>query len=323
MARNAGANTAPADGKPMTSDHSRALRDAFGTFLTGVTVATTVARDGSPLGFTANSFSSVSLDPPLLLVCMARSSRNFAEVTTASGFAINVLAEHQKAISNTFASPVRDRFDHVDWTPGPHGSPVFAGVAAWFDCSMHEVVLAGDHAILIGKVEAFAAGVANGLGYARGAYFAPGLEARAVVADAGVIVSAIIERGGAVLLEDVAGEGLRLPSRVVRDGTPSAELDTILAQTGLQASVGFIYSVYEDPQRHQQHMAYHCTAAKGESALGAFHALDAPTLERIPDSAVREMLKRFENESRVGSYGVYYGSHSSGKVRQLRSGAQA
>lgn len=88
----------------------RALRDAFGAFMTGVTVVTALDAQGQPIGFTANSFTSVSLEPPLLLVCLARSSRNFDAFTQGAGFAINVLAEHQKDISNRFAKPMQDRF---------------------------------------------------------------------------------------------------------------------------------------------------------------------------------------------------------------------
>ena len=157
----------------MTTHDPRALRDAFGSFLTGVTVVTTFDGDGSPIGFTANSFTSVSLDPPLLLVCLAKTSRNYNAVTTAPGFAINILSETQKEVSNTFARPVADRFATVDWRRGPWGSPIFSDVAAWFDCALHEVIDAGDHVVLIGRVEAFGDSAANGLGYARGAYFTP------------------------------------------------------------------------------------------------------------------------------------------------------
>ena len=94
----------------MTLENRRLLRDAFGTFMTGVTVVTTLDEAGAPIGFTANSFSSVSLDPPLLLVSIAKTSGNYARFMAAKGFAINILAEGQKDVSNTFAKPVEDRF---------------------------------------------------------------------------------------------------------------------------------------------------------------------------------------------------------------------
>lgn len=158
----------------------RALRDAFGAFATGVTVVTASDAAGKPIGFTANSFTSVSLDPPLLLVCLAKSSRNYDSMTSAGRFAINVLSETQKDVSNTFARPVEDRFATVDWRLGRDGCPIFSDVAAWFECSMQDIIEAGDHVIIIGRVTAFENSGLNGLGYARGGYFTPRLAGKAV-----------------------------------------------------------------------------------------------------------------------------------------------
>ena len=155
------------------------LRNAFGAFMTGVTVVTTLDNEANPLGFTANSFASVSLDPPLVLVCIANSSSNFDAFNNAKGFAVNILSEAQKHMSNTFARPVDDRFSEIEWNIGPHGSPVVDEVSAWFDCSMFNTVEAGDHLILVGKVEAFENHAHPGLGYARGAYVTPAIEAEA------------------------------------------------------------------------------------------------------------------------------------------------
>ena len=110
----------------------RALRDAFGCFMTGVTVVTTLDADGKPLGFTANSFSSVSLDPPLLLVSIANSSGNLGAFVSGKGFAVNILGEGQKEVSGTFARPSADRFAQTYWRHGPIGSPLIAGVALQF-----------------------------------------------------------------------------------------------------------------------------------------------------------------------------------------------
>ena len=107
----------------MAIDNPYALRDAFGAFMTGVTVVTAYSPAGKPLGFTANSFTSVSLDPPLLLVCLARRSANYAALTSAVGFAVNILAEGQRDIARTFAGKVKDRFASVAWQDGPNGSP--------------------------------------------------------------------------------------------------------------------------------------------------------------------------------------------------------
>ena len=299
----------------------RQLRDAFGAFLTGVTVVTAHSADGGPVGFTANSFASVSLDPPLLLVCLARTSRNFDNFTKAGGFAINILAESQKDISNTFARPSEDRFASIGWSNGPHGAPVIEGVAAWFDCSTHEVIEAGDHVILIGRVEAFENGSANGLGYARGGYFTAAMAQKAVSAaasDVPVTVSAVAEQEGHVLLvRDAAGK-LDLPSCALLAGEGPDVLQAHVAGfTGLSASVGYIYSVYEDRGAAAQHIVYRCTLGDGLPAGGELLALDALPLGEVARQATIDVLNRYAAERALGNFGVYVGNEHTGKVHPL------
>ncbi|OQM74235.1 flavin reductase [Manganibacter manganicus] len=299
----------------------KALRDAFGAFLTGVTVVTTHDGNGLPVGFTANSFTSVSLDPPLLLVCLARTSRNFDTLTEAAGFAVNILSEGQKDISNTFARPVEDRFAGLDWQPGPHGAPVLANVAAWFDCALDKVVEGGDHVILLGRVKAFANGGANGLGYARGGYFMPGLTQKAVSAagsDAQIVAGAVVVRGGEILLMEDAKGRYGLPSCIITAGQSPETLRNHLARaTCLQASIGFIYSVYEDTGAARHHIVYRCELGAGEPAAGRFFALDALPLDRLADSATADILRRYAAESALGNFGMYVGDERSGRVHPV------
>lgn len=132
----------------------RVLRDALGCFSTGVTVVTTVDPDGKPVGLTANSFTSVSLDPPLVLFSLARTSYNLPVFEKAGRFAINVLHIGQQPLSNRFVQRDVDRFEGVDWSyKSESGSPIIAGALASFDCSTHAVHDGGDHLIFIGKVE--------------------------------------------------------------------------------------------------------------------------------------------------------------------------
>lgn len=309
----------------MTSD-PRVLRDAFGAFLTGVTVVTTCNESGQPLGFTANSFTSVSLDPPLLLVCLARSSRNFAAMITAKGFAINVLAEDQKDVSNTFARPCEDRFAAIDWKAGPHGSPVFPGTAAWFDCSMHEVVAAGDHVILIGRVEAFENSGLTGLGYARGAYFSPALADRALLGglDMPQMIGAVAERDGGIMLVDDGKGGLALPSFTLSEADGVEALETHLRDiAGVIAHPGLLYSIYEDTNAKVQHVVYRAVLGPGALAVGALHKVGALPLERIADSATKDILKRFVAESDLGNFGVYVGNQEKGRVHALAARGEA
>ncbi|NBB46883.1 flavin reductase [Rhizobium sp. CRIBSB] len=300
----------------MTHD-PRALRTAFGAFLTGVTVVTTHNPAGEPIGFTANSFTSVSLDPPLLLVCLAKTSRNFEAMTRTVGFAVNILSEAQKEVSNTFARPVEDRFAAVEWRVGPHGSPVFADVSAWFDCSMHEVVDAGDHVILIGRVEGFEDSGKAGLGYARGGYFSPAQSDRALVGapDMPQQIGAVAERDGSVLLVEDGKGGLRLPSSdlAAGDGVGSffAYLSTL---SGFPVEPGLVYSIYEDTAEKRQHVVYRAALGEGETSALPLFPIDALPLDRVADPATRDILKRYAQESSLGNFGVYVGNQEKGRV---------
>ena len=131
----------------------RALRDAFGAFATGVTVVTGIAGDGTRVGLTANSFSSVSLDPPLLLVCPARTASALPALQASGRYAVNVLALDQQAVAERFTQRGLDRFDGAPWRDW-HGLPVLDGACASFVCDLAAELDGGDHAILVGRVTA-------------------------------------------------------------------------------------------------------------------------------------------------------------------------
>lgn len=299
---------------PNPTPNPRALRDAFGCFMTGVTVVTTTGTDSKPVGFTANSFSSVSLDPPLLLVSIANTSRSYAAFVNGRGFAVNILSEEQKAISATFAKPVADRFAGLAWEQGPAGSPVFSGTSAWFDCDLHQVIAAGDHTILIGEVVGYEASQAPGLGYYRGAYVTPATTAAKLPTGPNVLISVIMEAPGKILLVDDGTGALTLPSMPATQAGVQASLDKLIAQTGLQAKPGSIYSVYDDTERGAQHIAFRCPTADGTPAHGMFVELKAENLARVADHATRTMLQRLAEEARMGNYGVYFGNQQQGRV---------
>ena len=127
------------------------FRSVLGHFATGVTVIT--AMDGhEPVGMAANSFTSVSLDPPLVLFCAAKSSSTWPRIQAAKQFAVNILSEHQEDVSRVFATKGADRFDAVGWRPGAGGSPVLDDVLAYIDCRIDAEHEAGDHVIVIGRV---------------------------------------------------------------------------------------------------------------------------------------------------------------------------
>ncbi|MBF6231480.1 flavin reductase [Nocardia farcinica] len=133
----------------------RALRNAFGQYATGVTVVTTRAPDGRKIGVTANSFTSVSLDPPLIAWCPAKKAPSLPDLIAASHFAVNVLAADQHELSRQFATPAPDKFADVAYRDGIAGVPLLDRSIARFQCRTVQRVEAGDHIIFIGEVEHF------------------------------------------------------------------------------------------------------------------------------------------------------------------------
>jgi 3-hydroxy-9,10-secoandrosta-1,3,5(10)-triene-9,17-dione monooxygenase reductase component len=131
---------------------ARKFRDVLSRFASGVTVVTTTSND-EPVGMTCQSFSSVSLEPPLVLFIPAKSSRSWPLIQRSGKFCVNFLAADQAELSNTMASRGVDKFGDVKWTPSPvTGSPILEGSLAHVDCTIHTVHEAGDHYVVIGRV---------------------------------------------------------------------------------------------------------------------------------------------------------------------------
>jgi flavin reductase (DIM6/NTAB) family NADH-FMN oxidoreductase RutF len=150
---------------------ARALRDALGCFATGVTVVTCLKSDGKPAGLTVNSFTSVSLEPPLLLVCLHKMAASAPALTEASHFAINVLQTGQQPASIRFATRDEDRFGTTPWSCGEAGAPILKDSLGVFECERFAVYDGGDHHILVGQVvkASFDAGL-DPLLFFRGSY---------------------------------------------------------------------------------------------------------------------------------------------------------
>ena len=150
--------------------NTRELRRAFGSFLTGVTIVTTRDEFGNPRGMTANSFTSVSLSPALVLICVGKGSSNIAAFQQAKSFAVNVLHSGQEGIATIFASKGADRFADVDCFEALTGAPVLRDCLGWFDCTPHQKIDAGDHLVLIGEVQAYGVDEREPLGFHRGGF---------------------------------------------------------------------------------------------------------------------------------------------------------
>lgn len=133
----------------------RAFRDALGCYTTGIAVVTTVGAGSSPVGVTINSFASVSLDPPLVLFSLGHRSTSLEAMRGASGFVINVLGAHQRALSARFAQVGEDRWEDVEHSLAACGSPILSGCLAHFVCRTERILPGGDHDIFLGRVESF------------------------------------------------------------------------------------------------------------------------------------------------------------------------
>lgn len=135
------------------SIHADAFRNACTQFATGVAIATVLAPDGSPHGLTVSSFTSVSLSPPLILICVDRECGIWPRFRDAPFFALNVLSEAQRNLSVIFSVQPEGRFDGVSWRPGTDGPPLIHDALAQFECRTERIVEAGDHAIVIGEAQ--------------------------------------------------------------------------------------------------------------------------------------------------------------------------
>ncbi|MDG6077790.1 flavin reductase [Erythrobacter litoralis] len=131
---------------------AKAFRSALGSFVTGVTIVTARSADGKPYGLTANSFNSVSLDPPMVLWSLALSSASLPVFRQAESWAVHILAADQQAMSDRFAAPDIDRFAGLDSQDGAEGAPLIEGCAARFGCKAQFEYEGGDHAIFLGEV---------------------------------------------------------------------------------------------------------------------------------------------------------------------------
>jgi 4-hydroxyphenylacetate 3-hydroxylase, reductase component len=139
---------------------SEEFRRACGRFATGITIASVLDASGAPHGLTVSSFASVSLDPPLILICLGQDVSVIDHFRAANKFAINVLAEGQRELSDRFARKGHDRFDGLEWHAGTTGVPLLTGVLAALECRTSQRFAAGDHDIFVGEV--VAARVADG-----------------------------------------------------------------------------------------------------------------------------------------------------------------
>lgn len=157
---------------PNTTIEPLSFREALGHYASGITVITS-HLDGEPIGFTCQSFYSVSTSPPLVSFSVMASSASYPKIRQAGRFVVNILSDEQAGISNQFARKGTDKWHAVEWQQSPLGNPIIAGSLHWLDCEIHAEHAAGDHLIVIGEVKALslqATPVTQPLLYFKGQY---------------------------------------------------------------------------------------------------------------------------------------------------------
>lgn len=292
----------------------RDLRNALGGFVTGVTVVTTEI-DGERCGFTANSFCSVSLDPPLVLVCIGKTSSNFSKFQEADHFCINVLAEAQRDVSQQFATSGVDRFEGIACETGALGSPVIPDSLSWFECAMHDRFDAGDHEILVGRVEDYGYGTQSPLAYFRGNYVLFELEKQiAGYPKHGGNFGVILEGPGGVILEETASDGmLKLPS-APKLGTPEAKdgLYGHLMSLGIEFGIEFVFAVWEEDNADGFSVYCRGTASNTPETdrLKTFQVDEIP-YDRLGPYEAR-LLTRYAEEHASQNFTIYSGTSTKG-----------
>jgi len=299
------------------------LRRAFGTFLTGVTVLTTTDGEGTPRGMTANSFTSVSLDPPLLLVCVGKSAASFPAFAKSACFAVNLLHERQDGVSSLFASKSAAKFESIGHDVVHTGAPVLTDCLTWFDCSVQQRVDAGDHMILIGRVQAFGTSPSPPLGFCRGRY--------AEVKDPlppewspsrNMIVGYIIEADGRILLRATSEGKWSLPIAAGRQKTTLLDLNN--AKTvALLPDATFLYSIFDVSEGDPGYIIYRGRlAASGEAADDLAPGLRFFPIDDLPFDAIGErdivaMLRRYVHERSQNRFGIYVDAIDGGRVAMI------
>jgi flavin reductase (DIM6/NTAB) family NADH-FMN oxidoreductase RutF len=297
------------------------LRKALGCFVTGVTIVTTMGEDGEPRGFTANSFTSVSIDPPLILVCIARTATSHSIFCSTKGFAVNILSEEQRSLSGQFASKREDKFAGLAWIIAESGSPIFTESAAWLDCALHHQIEAGDHTVLIGRVLAHAHSPRTPLGYYSGTYVTFGLERQMLetTSDEGAKVGGIFEKDSRILLVR-DGDRLSLPTgRSLGRRRPNSLFET-MGKLGLKAVIGFIYTVFHEEETGQLNVYYRgdlLNEPEDSHSPAQLYELDQIPWDALLNHSIELMLRRYVRERSTDSFGIYVGNTTEGLVSKL------
>ncbi|HEX5193802.1 MAG TPA: flavin reductase family protein [Solirubrobacteraceae bacterium] len=300
----------------------RALRRALGKFVTGVTVLTAVDRSGRRRGLTANSFTSVSLDPPLILVCIDRRTASYDVFVKTDEFAVNILAEDQIDLANRFASSGPDKFADVRIDPARPGPPILDSCPAWLSCRTVSREAVGDHMIVVGRVVEFSTTVRQPLAFCQGGYVSLAPDSIEAIGGSSerVVVSWLVECDGRIVLGKT-DDGYDLPTapwrrnRLDDEGLATA-FRTLL---GIDGDVQSLFSVFDDHERGVLTLVYRALG-DGPPAPGpglCMFDIDAIPWPDIHRPHLAETLGRYLSERATSHFGIYAGSLERGHVARV------
>lgn len=284
------------------SFNPKRLRQTLGAFATGVTIITTLDNDRNPQGLTANSFTSVSLEPPLILVCIGKSSSNYELFTKTPHFAVNILAEEQRGLSKNFARSKTDKFANLNWYEGITGSPLLEECAAKLDCRVHQRLEVGDHLILIGEVADYEYTQRSPLIFHQGSYLDAALS-QEIIPDPKqkVLVGAIIEHQNKLLFIKEGENRYALP--LASRPNQSDKINKLLLHLeryGVYAYLNFIYDLFDNEEGNQvvYYRGYLTKEPDNLQQIAWFSYEEIPW-DKLESGVIQTMLKRYVKEQQT------------------------
>lgn len=305
------------------------FRQVLGSFLTGVTIVTTVDGDGAYRGITANSFTSVSLDPPLVLFCVGKQSSSCEAFTESTGHNIHILGADQQDLARQFVrGTAEEKFANVPVTPTETGAPLISGVGAWLACRTHRVVDAGDHFIIIGEVYACEAQDSRPLGFFQSQFqtFNTSQEIAQYSARPNETVTVawiLAAEDGRVLLSRTDDGSFEIPKSKAGSARLGDEYLAGMAGGLIGTSVGidFLFSLYEAEDGRLVFIYRGVLEGSPEGVAGGLELVDLKELSgvSIGDAVERSILGRYQRERIDSRFSIYSGSHDSGTVARVEA----
>jgi flavin reductase (DIM6/NTAB) family NADH-FMN oxidoreductase RutF len=304
----------------------RVFRSMLGSFMTGVTVIATRDASGGARAFTANSFTSVSLDPPLILVCLAKSASSLDVFAKAQHFSVNILSERQKEVATAFASRGAAKDEALAALEGAN-PPILESSLSTLCCTYHNMVDAGDHVILIGQVVRFRSGSGQPLGYFRGNYVKFGLAVSTLEELASAVsVGGLLEQDGrVVLMRRPASDRWEVPTIPLRPGEGhTTAIRALFSRLGVSAAPSFLYSIFKEEEKLQTTMIFSVDAVEPAidavlpdgTEVRAFSEHEKPW-NLVDGLMMQGMLVRFFRERASGNFGLYFDTADGGRIAPI------